>query len=38
VARAIVALLGLAPREKAPSIDIWQGRVMVVDGSGYRWA
>jgi probable phosphoglycerate mutase len=38
VARAIIALLGLAPKEQAPVIDIWQGRVLVLDGSGYRWA
>jgi probable phosphoglycerate mutase len=38
VARAIIAQLKLVPREQAPSIDIWQGRVLVVDGSGYRWA
>lgn len=38
VARALLALRCGVPREEAPRVDIWQGRVLVVDGDAYRWA
>lgn len=37
VARAMLHLLcGLAP-ERAPHLDIWQGRVLLVQGGAFRW-
>lgn len=37
VARAMLSLLcGVAP-ERAPHLDIWQGRVIVVENGAYRW-
>ena len=37
VARALLAgLAGLATSD-APRLDIWQGRVLVLEGGGYRW-
>jgi broad specificity phosphatase PhoE len=38
VARVLLAMLGHAPPDEAPRIDIWQGRVLVFGRSGYRWA
>jgi broad specificity phosphatase PhoE len=38
VARAVLALRGLAPEHDAPRIDIWQGKVLVIEPGGYRWA
>jgi broad specificity phosphatase PhoE len=38
VARAILAHAGLVEPEKAPRVEIWQGRVLVVEGDGWRWA
>lgn len=37
VARALLSLLaGIGP-EEAPRVDIWQGRVLVLDEGRYRW-
>lgn len=38
VARAVLALRGLASEREAPRLDIWQGKVLVVASDGYRWA
>jgi probable phosphoglycerate mutase len=38
VARVLLALLGHVPRDEAPRVDIWQGRVLVFDREAYRWA
>jgi broad specificity phosphatase PhoE len=39
VARAYLALIGAVAREKAPRVDIWQGRILVFDpDGGYAWA
>jgi broad specificity phosphatase PhoE len=38
VARVLLAILGHAPPDAAPRIDIWQGRVLVFERSGHRWA
>lgn len=38
VARALLALKGLASESEAPRIDIWQGKVLIVAPDGYRWA
>ena len=38
VARVLLALLCGLPREKAPRIDIWQGRVLVIEGGRHAWA
>lgn len=39
VVRAYLALIGAAPREQAPRIDIWQGRILVLPGEGgFVWA
>ena len=38
VARVLLNLLaGIGP-DQAPKVDIWQGRVLVLEGSRYRWA
>lgn len=37
VARALLTLLADAPRERAPHMDIWQGRVLMVQDGGWRW-
>lgn len=37
VARALLHLLAGVPKEKAPLVDIWQGRVLVFAANGYRW-
>ena len=38
VARAILAHLRLVEPEKAPRVEVWQGRVIVIDADGWRWA
>jgi probable phosphoglycerate mutase len=38
VARVLLAILGRAPQDEAPRIDIWQGRVLVFDGARHYWA
>jgi broad specificity phosphatase PhoE len=38
VARAILALAGAATPKDAASIDIWQGKILVVTGARYEWA
>jgi broad specificity phosphatase PhoE len=38
VARVLLALLGHVPRDEAPRVDIWQGRVLVFARKAYRWA
>ncbi len=37
VARALVARYCNVPPERAPHLDIWQGRVLVIQGRTYRW-
>ena len=38
VTRALLVALGhLSPRE-APRFEVWQGRVLLVDAAGWRWA
>jgi broad specificity phosphatase PhoE len=37
VARCLMHLVGGAPTERAPSLDIWQGRVLVFGKGEYRW-
>ena len=37
VMRAALAGFGLEPPRRAESLDIWQGRIMVVTVAGYRW-
>ena len=37
VARAFLVLLCNLPREQAPRLDIWQGRVLVIEGGRYAW-
>jgi broad specificity phosphatase PhoE len=37
VARVLLAILGHVPRDEAPRVDIWQGRVLVLRNGGYRW-
>lgn len=38
VMRAILVMLGLVTTAQAPHIDVWQGRVLVVDAAGWHWA
>jgi probable phosphoglycerate mutase len=39
VARALLVIRGAATPEDGPTVDIWQGRILVVvEGSGYVWA
>ena len=38
VARALLAIMAGVPEDRAPRVDIWQGRVLVLDGGAYRWA
>jgi broad specificity phosphatase PhoE len=38
VARALLALLGGVPAREAASVDIWQGKVLVIRGPHHRWA
>jgi probable phosphoglycerate mutase len=37
VARAILALTGLVNPVEAASVDIWQGRVMIIEKGRFRW-
>jgi probable phosphoglycerate mutase len=37
VARALLAALADVPRNEAPRIDIWQGRILVIEQGQYRW-
>ena len=37
VARALLALTGSVAIDEAASVDIWQGRVLVIDGGAHRW-
>ncbi len=37
VARAFLANLCGVARQDAPRVDIWQGKVLVFEGRGYRW-
>ena len=37
VARALMAMLAGVPEAEAPRHDIWQGRVLVFEGSSFRW-
>ena len=37
VARALFALIGGVPAERAPRMEIWQGRVIVFENGGYHW-
>jgi broad specificity phosphatase PhoE len=38
VARVLLALLGHVPRDEAPRVDIWQGRVLVFERGHHFWA
>lgn len=38
VARVLLALVGGVPERDAPLVDIWQGRVLVLESGTYRWA
>ena len=38
VARALLALRCGVSREEAPLVDIWQGRILVIEAGAYRWA
>lgn len=37
VARCLMHLVAGAPKERAPAMDIWQGRVLVFEKGQYRW-
>ena len=37
VARCLMHLAGGSPTERAPALDIWQGRVLVFGAGGFRW-
>jgi broad specificity phosphatase PhoE len=37
VARCLMHIIGGAPKERAPGLDIWQGRVLVFGAGEYRW-
>jgi probable phosphoglycerate mutase len=37
VARALMALIGGLAKERAPTADIWQGRVLVFDAGRFDW-
>lgn len=37
VARAMLSILAGIGTRQAPRIDIWQGRLLVVEAGGYRW-
>lgn len=37
VARALLHLLAGLPQEEAPLVDIWQGKVLVLEDGGHRW-
>jgi probable phosphoglycerate mutase len=38
VARALLAILAGVPEHEAPRVDIWQGKVLVIESGRYRWA
>ena len=38
VARVLLALLCAVPHARAPVVDIWQGKVLVMAGGRYEWA
>ena len=38
VARALLATRCGVPKHEAPRVDIWQGRILVVEGGAHRWA
>jgi probable phosphoglycerate mutase len=38
VARATLALRCGIARTEAPVIDIWQGRILIIEGSRHSWA
>jgi broad specificity phosphatase PhoE len=38
VARALLALLAGVPEHEAPRVDIWQGKVLVIESGRHRWA
>jgi broad specificity phosphatase PhoE len=38
VARVLLALLGQVPRDEAPRVDIWQGRVLVFEPKRHFWS
>ena len=38
VARVLLALLCAVPHGRAPVMDIWQGKVLVMAGGRYEWA
>ncbi|MDJ1157743.1 histidine phosphatase family protein [Chelatococcus sp. SYSU_G07232] len=37
VARALLALFAGAPKDEAPGVDIWQGRILVFAGGAAEW-
>jgi probable phosphoglycerate mutase len=37
VARALMALIGGLPEERAPNADVWQGRVLVFSSGRFDW-
>jgi probable phosphoglycerate mutase len=37
VARALMAMIGGLPETRAPTADIWQGRVLVFSGGRFDW-
>jgi len=37
VARAVLALVGAAPPQKAAMVEIWQGKILVVSGNRADW-
>lgn len=37
VMRAALAGFGLATPKEAESLDIWQGRILVIENGGFRW-
>jgi probable phosphoglycerate mutase len=38
VARTVLALRCGVSTDEAPIVDIWQGRILVIEGDRYRWA
>lgn len=37
VARALLAALANVPLDEAPRVDIWQGRILVIENGGFSW-
>jgi probable phosphoglycerate mutase len=37
VARALMALIGNLNEARAPSADVWQGRVLLFSGNRFDW-